>query len=272
VLRHLERHAVDGDAVALAPDVADAVPAIAARELGLRRLVLRTPGAAHDQAGGEQATIDPRLRTLLAEGRPPAWVWLIDTDAAQGEGDAVIERWLDARATGVADERFGSGTREVRLRAWQRPPDMNAEEYPPTVAPTELGPLELLGWSVSPEPLVAGRAARVSVAWLVNQAEPAPPLVFSLGLLDGRDRDQARAGVSAAPFGGLRLPPDWPPMDITVAPHALALPEDLSPGRYRLTLRLRTEGASDALWPAEQPLELGAVRVVAPARDSGGAR
>jgi uncharacterized membrane protein YbhN (UPF0104 family) len=272
VLHHLERHAVGGDALALAPDVADAVPAIAARELGLRRLVLPAPGAARDRAGEEQATIDPRLRTLLAEGRPPAWVWLADTDAEPGEGNAVIGRWLDARATGVADERFGSGTGVVRLRAWQRPPDVDAGEYPPTVAPTELGALELLGWSVSPEPLVAGRAARVSIAWLVNQAEPAPPLLFSLGLLDGRDRDQAQPGVSAAPFGGLKPPPLWPPMDITVAPHALALPEDLPPGRYRLTLRLRAEGETDALWPAEQPLELGAVRVVAPARNAGGAR
>lgn len=257
--------AVDGDALVVVEDgtgigalarggdvartVADAVAAApGGPRLAFADTLPRTAAAAAN-----------RLARPLAARR--AWVaWPAALAAASPPDDDPVRAWLDAHGqqvvavdvggrgdssdagrAGDAGDADGAGAaRGARgaawtVGAWQHPPSLDGGDYPPVVVPEALGALELVGWSIAPRPLRAGRAGRIRAAWRVGR-DGAADVRIVFRLVDA-------AGRTAAAFGdppALRLAPpsSWPAADITVIDHDFTVPPDVPAGAYDVVVEV----------------------------------
>lgn len=228
------------DAVAAAPGgpklaFADTLPRTAAaaanrlaRPLAARRVWVAWPAAAAVSSGD-----DPVRAWLDANGQQ---VVAVDVDGSGAASDAGGGRdGGDARGVGRPGDARGAGGAAWSVGAWQHPPSLDGGDYPPVVVPEALGALELVGWSIAPRPLLAGRAGRIRAAWRVGR-DGAPDLRIAFRLVDA-------AGRAAATFGDppalrLRPPSSWPAADITVVDHDFTVPLDVPAGAYDVVVEV----------------------------------
>ncbi len=233
--------AVDGDALIVVEGGARI--GVAGRGGDVARTVADAVAAA--PGGPRLAFADTLPRTAAAAAnrlaRPLAarrvWVaWPAALAAASPPGDDPVRAWLDANGQQVvAVDVGGDGGSAWTVGAWQHPPSLDGGDYPPVVVPEPLGALELVGWSIAPLPLVAGRAGRIRAAWRVGR-DGAPDLRIAFRLVDA-------AGRTAAAFGdppALRLSPpsSWPAADITVVDHDFTVPPDVPAGAYDVVVEV----------------------------------
>jgi hypothetical protein len=238
--RYVDERAVPGDILA----VSDPVLALAFEALVDRVEVRAVPALGAD--GRPEDREPAELLGPLLAGRRRLWFMTPRDDLAA---------WLEERALKVDEVGFHGSDIPVRLEAYERRPAGPADMPPRAEVDAILGGLRPLGFQALPEPLRAGQAARVRLAWLVFDRNLGPRKV-SLRLLDeaGRVFGQSDAELPAG---------TWEHGGVTVWPQDLAVSPGAPPGRYRLAATVYDPETGDT-WPEEGPQDLGMLRVERP--------
>lgn|GEM_PF-6799863 len=247
----VERSARGTEGRAVARAVADAAAAVR----GGPRLAIV------DALPSTAAAAANRLAAALAA--PRVWVaWPVTTAAtalptSDGMPSAVpvddpLRVWLDGNGRAVDARIVGAGEAGWAVGAWEHVPSLDGGDYPPVVVPEPLGGLELVGWSIAPLPLRAGRAGRVRAAWKVGR-DGAPGYRIAFRLVDGAGR--VAADFDDPPANRLAPIDTWPEADITVVSHDFTVGEAVQAGAYDV--------AVNAVDPATgRAVEAGAGRVI----------
>ncbi len=242
---HVRRRAVPGDALVLSDPVLEHVFHV--YDPGIP--IVSVPPYLADGRFDDRPAADHLEPLFEAHKR----LWLMTPH------DDVLE-WLDDNATIVERTAFRGLGIPVRVEAWERTPDLGAGEGPPQSRPLSLGALELLGWEVAPRTLVAGRAARVDLAWLVSEHGGAD-IKVALRLLDNNGVDWADGDHE--PFHGLRSTSEWPFGDVIVEPHDLLVSPAAPLGRYSLAITVYDPATGEVI-PSDGPYPIGEVFVTPP--------
>jgi len=243
--RYVDQRAVPGDVLAVSDPVLDH---------SFTHLLRRLPvqPEPRPQASGLPDPRSPHQRlSPLLEGRR---LWFM----APGDPD---REWLDANAVLVDAEAFRGSGMPVYVRAYEA--DTDPETLDPlsdsALEQANLGGLRLIAWRAGQQPLEAGHAARVYLAWRPEGA--VPDYKVALRLLDTSGRDWAEGDHE--PFHGELPTSDWPVGETTVEPHDLLVSPAAPPGTYQLGVTVY-DPSSGAVYPPDGPLELGEVDLSRP--------
>jgi hypothetical protein len=182
---------------------------------------------------GFPARPDPRLWVLLHDGA----VWLLPplTDA---QVEQVREETLGERADVTVETMIDrSNTQIATLYGLETPSDLFALR---TVTETPLdetfdGRMRLVGYTLPTRDLVAGSVIYVTLYW--QPIEPAWE-DYEVFVQVWDDGGTAIASAHDFPYSGMYRSRIWQPDEIVPTHHWLALPEDLSVGRYTLVTGL----------------------------------
>lgn len=279
--------ALDGDALFVTVPAGRGAAAAAAEAGALADAIAAAPGG--PRLSTVQALPDTaaaaanRLAAPLAAGH--VWVaWPLEGGAdrwlERGVGDAYdiadavprddpVLAWLDAhgRAVNTPAGFLVGADAEWAVGAWEHVPTLGGGDYPPVVVPETLGALELVGWSIAPSPLRAGRGARIRAAWRVGRdGASGHRIVF---VLVGAGRGRGASFWGGVPLVGTVSADGLAPADISVLVHDLHVPGDVAPGAYDLAVNVveTTTGRDTASWRELTPWPgrvIGAVIVAAP--------
>jgi len=112
----------------------------------------------------------------------------------------------------------------------------------------------LRGYDLAPEVAAPGEVVTLTLYWEAREAPAVDYQVFVHLLGEGLE---PVAQGDAPPLGGDYPTGLWAPGEVIVDPHPLLLPEDLPPGRYRLSVGMydletmarlaRLDGSGDAI-------------------------
>jgi hypothetical protein len=202
---------------------------------------------------GDGEPHDDRLGLLVPAGTPP------------GEYQVTL-RVYNPHDFGVLPATFADGSGgEVVLGTVdvQRPEQPQSPEALSIEKPlrADLGPLRLLGYT-RPEGVVVrnGEEAGVDLFWQALAA-PGEDYLPRLQLVDASG--QAQAELMEKPVGGTYPTAWWEPGELVRDPHALTIPAQVPPGRYRLALSLvRAADGTPVLLPrGRTSLDLGEIEV-----------
>lgn len=242
---HVRRRALPGDALVLSDPVLEHVFAVYDPGIPITTAPpLLADGRVDDRPVREH--LDP-----IFEAHERVWFMTPHDD---------VLAWLEDNANIVQRTAFRGLGIPVRVEAWQLPPDLGAGEGPPQSRPLALGALELLGWEVKPRTLVAGRAGRVDLAWLVRQ-RGGDDLKVALRLLDAQSVDWADGDHE--PFHGLMPTSGWPFGEVVVEPHDLHVSPAAPLGRYTLAVTVYNPATGEVI-PSDGPYPIGEVFVAPP--------
>ncbi len=184
------------------------------------------------------------------------------TFAEQVEAAENPSRGVEDQSRGAEDHSQGPAARSnrVQLDAYELMPAPLLEDGPPRRDTVSLGGLDLLGWDVSPEPLVAGQGGRVRLIWQVAR-RGLPDYRVALRLIGADGREQARG--DHAPYHGQRPSSTWPFGELAYEPHDLLVGPAVGPGTYRLGITVYDPATGDT-FPASGPAILGEVAIASP--------
>jgi 4-amino-4-deoxy-L-arabinose transferase-like glycosyltransferase len=242
---YVDARAVPGDVLAVPHPVL---------KLAFDPLVRRLPVIVLPEIGPDGLQDDrppaEQLAPLVARGR----LWFMSPPTA-------LQGWLEENALPADSRAFEGRTIPVRLEAFEARRLLPTQDYPPRAAwNVGLGGLRLLGWAAQPNPLVAGRAARVPLAW--QAAAPAlPDYKVALRLLDGQGNDFGQGDHE--PYHGLQPTSTWPFGELVYEPHDLAVSSGTPPGTYQMAITVY-DPATGATFPPDGPFIMGPVQVVRP--------
>lgn len=201
--------------------------------------------------GGQEGYVYLTEPTLPLAGLAPAFAALLEQDAVpasdggQGalDGGLRVYRWRDGRTVDALLARA------AQAPAWASPetayvPGTSEGQRVPLAMPLDYGRLVLLGYSYNGE-AGAGQEWQVTTYWRVLHADPAPLAVFVHVLDDANTVRASWDGFYIAPAG-------LQEGDLLIHVHALALPDELPAGEWRVELGVYSPVTLERL-----PLTLG---------------
>ncbi|MFN8423888.1 MAG: hypothetical protein U0470_11095 [Anaerolineae bacterium] len=264
--------ALDGDALFVAGPVGHGAAAAAAEAAALAAAIAAAPGGPRlssvEVLPDTIAAAANRLAAPLAAGH--VWVaWPlehkvegVDTIADAVPPDDPLLAWLDAhgRAVPPLDGGLVGDGAAWALGAWEHIPTLDGGDYPPVVVPETLGAVELVGWSIAPSPLRAGRGTRIRAAWRVGREGASGVRIVFVLVGAGRDRASSHGGTLLVGGGTAK---GLPAADIGVLVQDLHVPTSVAPGAYDLAVNAvdTATGRAVAPWPGRV---IGAVIVATP--------
>jgi mannosyltransferase len=141
-----------------------------------------------------------------------------------------VERWLNANTFKASEEWFGA----VRLAVYSVP--VAKDDAPDHALDVRFGDsIRLEGYSLNGGAAAPGDILQLALFWRTDAALTARYKVF-VHVLDASENIVAQ--VDREPGGGLVPTTIWQPGQTIVDRYGLAIPSDISPGRYRIAVGL----------------------------------